>query len=58
MTDYKQRIRDRADILSVELSTEQLYAINQKVNDKISNGLHEFDALDYAYFYIKNNYEH
>jgi len=56
MTDYRERIQDRANVVDVVLNNEQLAILNQQVNDSIKSGLHEFDALDYAYFYIKNNY--
>jgi hypothetical protein len=56
MKDYRERIKDRARICEVELTYEQLAFLNQKVNDDINRGVHEFDALDYAYMYIKNHY--
>lgn len=56
MKDYRERIKDRAKICEVELTYEQLTFLNQKVNDDIGRGVHEFDALDYAYMYINNNY--
>ena len=37
---------------------EQLAFLNQKVNDDIQKGSYEFDALDYAYFYIKRHYKY
>jgi len=56
MKDYRERIQNRANIVDVVLSSEQLAVLNQQVNDRVKNGLHEFDALDYAYFHIENNY--
>jgi len=56
MNDYRERIKSRAKICDVELTYEQLAFLNQKVNDDIDRGVHEFDALDYAYMYIKNQY--
>jgi hypothetical protein len=56
MDDYRKRIQDRADVVNLVLSNEQLAVLNQRVNDSISMGSHESDALDYAYFYIKNHY--
>lgn len=56
MADYRERIQDRASIIDIVLNSEQLAILNQKVNDRVDNGVHEHDALDYAYFYIKNNY--
>jgi len=56
MTDYRERLQDRASVVDVVLNNEQLAILNQQVNDRIKSGLHEFDALDYTYFYIKNNY--
>lgn len=56
MKDFIERIKDRANICDVELTHEQLSSLNQKVNDNISNGMHEFSALDHAYFFIKRNY--
>ena len=58
MADYRERIQDRASIVNVILNNDQLTILNQQVNDRINSGLHEFDALDYAYFYIKNNHVH
>ena len=55
MLDYRDRIIDRAKICGVELTDEQLAFLNQKVNDDVKRGLHLFDALDYAYFYIRDN---
>ena len=52
MKDYRIRIQDRASILDITLNKEQLAVLNQQVNDKIANGLHKFDALDYAYFIL------
>jgi hypothetical protein len=54
--DYRERIKDRAEICEVELTYEQLAFLNQKVNDDINTGTCEYDALDYAYMYIKNHY--
>ena len=56
MADYRDRIQDRANLYDVILTYEQLAFLNQKVNDDIARGVHESDALDYAYFYIKDNY--
>jgi len=56
MNDYRERIQNRANIVGVVLSSEQLAVLNQQVNDRVKNGLHEFDALDYACFHIENNY--
>lgn len=56
MKDFRARIQCRADILNVLLTESQLEFLNTKVNEDIKRGIHEFDALDYAYFYIKNNY--
>lgn len=56
MKDYIERIKDRARICGVELTYKQLTFLNQKVNDDINRGVHEFDALDYSYMYIKNHY--
>jgi len=56
MKDLRERIKDRSKICNVELTYEQLAFLNQKVNDDISRGVHEFDALDYAYMFIKDNY--
>ena len=55
MLDYRDRIIDRAKICSVELTNEQLAFLNQKVNDDVKRGVHLFDALDCAYFYIRDN---
>lgn len=52
---YRQRIQDRADAIDVKLNYDQLSILNQQVNDRIEYGLHEFDALDYAFFEIKKN---
>lgn len=57
MTDYRNRIEDRVKICGVELTYEQIAFLNQKVNDDINRGVHEFDALDYAYFYIKRHFK-
>ena len=56
MKDYRERIIDRAEICEVKLTDQQLSFLNQKVNDAINRGVHEFDALDYAYMYIKKYY--
>lgn len=56
MEDHKASISARAAILNVELTYKDLSYLNQYVNDRVSNGLHVSDALDYCYFYIKDNY--
>ena len=56
MKDYRARIKSRADILKFDLNYEQLAFLNQRVNDSIQSGTYELDALDYAYFYIKDHY--
>jgi hypothetical protein len=56
MLDFRERIKDMAKICKVELTYEQLSSLNHRVNDNISNGMHEFSALDHAYFFIKRNY--
>lgn len=54
MNDYRNRILDRASILNLKISINELDNINRKVNDRVNYGLHINDALDYAYFYMKN----
>jgi hypothetical protein len=56
MVDYRSDIETRAGIVDVTLTYEQLSYLNQSVNDRVESGTHRSDALDYAYFYIKNNY--
>jgi len=54
--DYRTRISERADICNVRLSYDQLLFLDAKVKDQIKSGSCEADALDYCYFYIKENY--
>lgn len=56
MTDYTDRIKERAKICGVELDENQLSRLNFRVNLRVNRGLHINDALDYAYLYIKDNY--
>ena len=56
MVDYRSDIKAIAGIVDVTLTMEQLSFLNQYINDRIDSGSHYSDALDYAYFYIKNNY--
>ena len=56
MKDYKSEIISRAKIVGIDLNLKQLDFLNELVNERIIDGVHVFDALDYAYFYIKSNY--
>ena len=55
MIDFKYRIIERANILNIRLSDEQLDLFNYKVNSDISNGSHEHDALDMIFFHIQKS---
>ena len=52
--DFRSDILSRAEIVGIELSDEELESNNIKVNFDISYGYHRFDALDRAYFSLKN----
>ena len=50
MIDYRERILDRARIVGVEISGEQLDKYNLYVNERVFSGVEDVDALDYVYF--------
>lgn len=50
MTDYRERILDRARIVGVEISGDQLDKYNLYVNERVFSGVKDIDALDYVYF--------
>jgi len=55
MGNYCQQIRERAEILDINLSTQQQQELNKRVNDRIENGVFWKDALDHIYLQMKND---
>lgn len=53
MKDFRNRIKDRADILNLFLNEDKLEELNKWVNDSIERGVHEFNALDYVYLRLR-----
>lgn len=50
MIDYTERIRDRAKIVGVEITPDQLDKYNLYVNERVFAGIEDIDALDFVYF--------
>jgi len=56
MENFCQRIRERAEILGVELTIMQQQRYNKYVNDRIEDGVHVNDALDFIYMQMRNEF--
>ena len=52
--DFRSDILSRAEIVGIELSSQELERFNDRVNLNVSNGSHQFDALDMVYFSLQN----
>jgi hypothetical protein len=50
----REEILDRASLAGYMPSTDELNNAFVDANNRINNGLHRFDALDFAYFHFKS----
>jgi len=56
MENFCQRIRERAEIIGINLSISQQQTYNKYVNLRIEDGVHVNDALDSVYLLMKNDF--
>jgi len=56
MENFCQCIRERAEILGIELTISQQQRYNKYVNTRIEDGVHVNDALDFVYLQMRNEF--